>query len=162
MNAVLLTDGKPSSQDFYIADIRTGGRSVIENGFRIGLDAVDSMEVVIGTKTGTIEGRISNNGPNPFLPGSETNRPVLLVLIPEASRRNNASLYRTASLPSIGYFQLSGIPPGNYKIFAVPQLNEAIAFRSEEFITRYEFRGLSVSVQQGINSGSLQIPYLDK
>ena len=155
ISARLLTDGKPSGQNLYIADIRAGGRSVIDNDLRVGIDPVGSIEVVVGTKGGTIAGEIAGNGYN--LNGY--NLPALLVLIPEKSTSSNASP-SSITLVSDGHFQVSGIAPGNYRLFGVPLANEPIPYGSPDFIDRYKSRALGVTVQKGVTSGGLKVPLL--
>jgi hypothetical protein len=83
-------------------------------------------------------------------------------LIPEASRRSNFSLYRIINLETDDHFEIAGITPGKYQLFAVPYMNESPPYRSLEFITRYEARAISVTVQKGMTSGGLQVPYLSR
>jgi len=155
INARLLTDGKPSGQNLYIEDIRAGGQSVIDIDLRVGIDPVGSIEVVVGTKGGTIAGEIAGNGYN--LNGY--NLSAMLVLIPEKSTSTAASPY-SLTLVSDGHFQVSGIAPGNYKLFGVPFVNEPIPYGSSDFIDRYKSRALGVTVQKGVTSGGLKVPLL--
>ena len=55
---------------------------------------------------------------------------------------------------------MNGIAPGNYKIFAVPYLNETVPYRSPEFIARHESRAVSVTVQKGTTVEGVSAPYL--
>jgi hypothetical protein len=144
------SDGRPPGSGHYIADVRLGGRSVFDTGFRVGLDPVDSLEVVVGTQGGSIQGKISGQSP----------LPAALILVPEAFRRSNSSLYRILYLPRNGEFRMNGIAPGNYKIFAVPYLNETVPYRSPEFIARHESRAVSVTVQKGTTLEGVSAPYL--
>ena len=92
---------------------------------------MDSLEVFVGTNGGSIQGKIV---------GSESSLPAALILVPESFRRSNASLYRIIYLPGNAEFRMNGIAPGNYKLLAVPYLNEPIPYRSLEFIARHESR----------------------
>jgi hypothetical protein len=155
ISARLLTDGKPSGQNLYIEDIRAGSQSVIDIDLRVGIDPVGSIEVVIGTKGGTIAGEIAGNGYN--LNGY--NLPAMLVLIPEKSTSSNTSP-SSITLVSDGHFQVSGIAPGNYKLFGVPFANEPLPYGSPDFFDRYKSRALGVTVQKGVTSGGLKVPLL--
>jgi Carboxypeptidase regulatory-like domain len=137
--------------DHYIADIRADGKSVFDTGFRVGLDPVDSLEVLVGTQGGSIQGRII---------GSQSPLPGALVLVPELFRRNNVSLYRVVYLPGNAEFKMNGIAPGNYKLFAVPYLDETVPYRSPEFVARHESRAVSVTVQKGTTVEGIQVPFL--
>jgi hypothetical protein len=148
--ASIVADGRPPSPDLYVADIRADSRSVFDSGLQVGRDPVGSVEVIVGTRGGSIEGVVQGR----------TNLPAALILAPEASRRNNAALYRVIYIPRNGAFRLSGIVPGNYKIFAVPYLNEPIPHRSPEFLGRHESGALSVTVQKGTSISGLRVPFL--
>jgi hypothetical protein len=145
------SDGTPPGRDHYISDVRADGRSVFDTGFRVGLDPVSSLEVIVGTQGGSIQGKIT---------GSESPLPAALILVPESFRRSNASLYRVLYLPRNSEFKMNGIAPGNYKLFAVPYLNETVPYRSPEFIARHESRAISVTVQKGGIVEGIQAPFL--
>jgi hypothetical protein len=142
---------QPAGNDPYIADVRVEGRSVFDTGFRVGVDPVDSLEVIVGTHGGSIQGRIT---------GSLSPLPAALILVPEFFHRSNASLYRVIDLPGNAEFKMNGIAPGTYKLFAVPYLNETVPYRSPEFIARYESRAVSVTVQKGTTLEGIKAPFL--
>jgi hypothetical protein len=146
------SDGRPPGSNHYIADVRAGGRSVFDTGFRVGIDPVDSLEVVVGTQGGSIHGKVV---------GSQSALPAALVLVPEPFRRNNASLYRILYLPRNADFKMDGIAPGSYKLFAVPYLNDTVPYRGLEFIGRHESRAVSVTVQKGTTVEGIQAPFLN-
>jgi hypothetical protein len=145
------SDGQPPGSSHYIADVRLDGRSVFDTGFRVGLDPMDSLEVVVGTQGGSIQGKIT---------GSQSPLPAALILVPESLRRDNVSLYRVLYLPRNAEFRMNGVTPGNYKIFAVPYLNETVPYRSADFVARHESRAVSVTVQKGSTVEGVQVPYL--
>jgi carboxypeptidase family protein len=150
--ATIESNGEPPGPGYYVADIRAGGRSVFDTGFRVGFDAVDSLEVVIGTKGGSIEGRIT---------GSTSPLPAALILVPEPFRRGNPALYRVLYLPRNGAFKMNGMAPGTYKLFAVPYLNETVPYRSAEFIARHESRAVTVTIQKEMTVDGIEAPYLN-
>jgi hypothetical protein len=152
LSALIESDGRPPGSNHYILDVRAGGRSVFDTGFRVGVDPVDSLEVVVGTQGGSIQGKIV---------GSQSALPAALVLVPESFRRSNASLYRIIYLPRNADFKMDGIAPGSYKLFAVPYLNDTVPYRSLEFIGRHESRAVSVTVQKGTALEGIQAPFLN-
>jgi hypothetical protein len=137
--------------DFYVDDVRVAGRSVYDSGLRVGLDPVDSVEIVIGTRGGSIEGTIPQKGKTA----------AIVILIPDTFRRNNPALYKREIVRSSDEkFRLEGIAPGNYRIFAVPDTGESLPFRSPGFAARYESRALPVTIQKGATVGATQVPLL--
>jgi len=145
------SDGRPPGSSHYVSDVRLDGRTVFDTGFRVGFDPVDSLEVIVGTQGGSIQGRIV---------GSQSALPAVLILVPESFRRSNPSLYRVLYLPRNAEFRMNGIAPGSYKLFAVPYLNETVPYRGSEFITRHESRAVSVTVGKGTTVEGVQAPYL--
>ena len=146
----IVPDGRTPNPDLYIADIRAGGRSVFDNGLRVGVDAAEALEVIVATGGGSIEGRVQ--GTSAVV--------AAMILAPDSFRRNNATLYRVTYLPRNGSFKLSGLAPGTYKIFAVPYLNETVPYLSAEFLARHEASALTVTVAKGAAIGGLRVPFL--
>lgn len=167
LSAGFVADERPPSPDLYVADIRAGGRSVAYTGFEVGIDAVDAMEVIVGTHGGAIKGNIQGRPPNTT---------VLLILAPQNVLEGTTPYNVVPVAPgSNGQFELRGLRPGNYKIFAVPAGNEmttstntavsssggatmVLNIRSEFFYQNAD-GGASVTVQKG-NTTTVQVPFL--
>jgi hypothetical protein len=149
--ATIESNGADAGRDFYVADVRAAGRSVLTSGLQVGVDAVDSLEVVLGTDGGAIEGKLT---------GSTSGLPAALILLPDPFRRGTPTFYRVLYRPRNGTFEMKGIPPGTYKLFAVPYVNQTVPYRSAEFIARYESRAVTVTVQKQITLRGVEVPYL--
>jgi hypothetical protein len=126
----------------YVGDIRQGGRSIFDEELVVGDTPVDSLEVVLKTNGGTIEGTI---------PGAKGEQ-IQVTLVPQAARRKNSALYKslyTTPANLTGRFTMRGVAPGNYKLFAweVPGPSSSIAFRDPEVLAKYESYGVPVTVQ---------------
>ena len=143
--------GAPLNPDSYIDDVRVAGRSVYDSGLRVGLDPMDSVEIAVGTRGGSIEGTIPRKG----------KAGAIVILIPDSFRRNNSGLYKREAIPaSDDKVRIRGIAPGNYRIFAVLDTVESLPFRSSEFAARYESRAVPVTIQKGATIGPIEIPLL--
>jgi protocatechuate 3,4-dioxygenase beta subunit len=134
--------------DLYVADIRAGGRSVFDSGFEVGVDPTDAMEIIVGTNGGTIAGAVT----------SLSKQPATVILAPELWRARNTSLFRAAAVTTDGQFELRGLTPGTYKIFAVPS-GTPLSARSE-VLSQYEARAVTVVVQKGVPLTGIQVPLL--
>ena len=148
IRASIIPDGRPPRADLYIADIRAGGRSVFDTGFQVGLDAVDSMEIVLGTEGGSIKGRIQFRA---------TTQLVAVVVVPESFLAANAALYRIGYFRPDDEFKLTGIAPGNYKVFAVPYFNKTLPYRDPEFAAQNDRRAIPVTIQKGTTITGLNL-----
>jgi hypothetical protein len=161
-----LADGKPPSPDLYVADIRAGGRRVIDTGFQVGVDAVDAMEVVIGTEGGSVKGNVLGRSPNAS---------AIVVLAP-ATIRDEIVSYRGVPIARNGsdQFEFRGVRPGSYLVFAV-QANadfirstnngsgggpEMVVNLRSQFFSQNEARGARVTVMRGNTTSGVQVPLI--
>jgi hypothetical protein len=140
VNPMVAPQGRGRGQrgGVYVEDIREGGTSVHDNGLRIGKEAPRPVEIIIKTNSGSIEGAAYNSQQQP-------RSGATVALVPQASRRQNPGLYRLATSDPMGRFTLSGVPPGQYKLFAWESIPSG-AYQNPEFIAKYEERGTAVTV----------------
>ena len=136
-----VSQAPPLGPNAYVADIRQGGSSVYDTGISVGDRPLGPIEVVVRTNGGGLDGIVA--GANKLPAGAAT-----VVLIPVPSRRDNPSLYKTATSDAMGRFSVRGIAPGEYTIFAWTDVPGA-AYRNPEFMKKYEGRGASVMVMAG-------------
>src|SRR5262245_17048787 len=85
------------------------------------------IQVSVRTDGGTVQGTVKD---------ADQNRSIVLA---------NASFYKTVAADEQGRFTLRGIPPGNYKAFAVDNVTAARLQNPEEF-AKLESQGLAVAV----------------
>jgi beta-lactamase regulating signal transducer with metallopeptidase domain len=122
----------------YVADVRQGAASVIDSGIQVTAEPPQPLQVVIKTDSGTLQGTVLDFEKRP---ATDTT----VVIVPPENRRQNRLLYWTATTDASGKFTIQGIAPGNYKVFAWPNLPPGIQF-NPKFITKYEASGRSISV----------------
>lgn len=133
-------------EDCYLKSARLGGESVLETGLKISSgQAGGSLEIVVSSTGGRVEGVAAKEG-QPF-GGAH------VVLVPEASRRDQARLFKLASTDQYGHFVLRGIAPGDYKLFAWEEL-ESGAYQDPEFLKRYEEQGEALRVEENSPLGA--------
>jgi hypothetical protein len=130
-----------SLQNAYVKSVRFGDSDVLNAGIRIGKDTAGILEIVIGTNPGQISGIALNEAGKPAAYS-------VVVLVPEAVRRNRLDLYRSAVTDSAGRFNVAAIPPGDYKVFGWDEVETGL-WQEPEFIRSYEERGKPVRVGEG-------------
>ena len=113
-------------------------RNAYEGGILVGSESVFA-DLVVNSDGGTIEGTVRDTQDNT----------VQLVLVPAAQYRNKLFAYRTAALViSSGSFKMTGIPPGNYTLFAGDAKDTSQPFMNADYVARHADRGVPVSVQK--------------
>ncbi len=133
ISAMATADAPPIFQNMYIESIRMGAHDALNEGLQFDGDPGAKIEIVIGTKPGSVNGRVVN----------ERNEPAInsvVVLVPDVARRNNSEAYLPALTDISGLFHISRIPPGDYKLFAWDDV-ENNAWQDAEFMKRYETAG---------------------
>jgi protocatechuate 3,4-dioxygenase beta subunit len=119
------------------------GRTDVLNRLSLSGPVSESLEIVLGTASGEIEGTVVDGDRN-LVPG------VQIVLIPNRER-SRTDLYRTATSDQNGRFIIGTIIPGEYKVFAWEDL-EPFAYNDADFLREYEERGTPVAVSQSAKS----------
>jgi hypothetical protein len=128
--------------DSYVKSIRMGNADVLGDGLRLtGPVGNNRLEVVIGLDAGKVDGVAVNDRQEP-----QINRTV--VLVPERALRQRIDLYRNVLTDTAGRFQVIGIPPGDYLLFAFDAIEHG-AWQDPSVIASYETRGTSIRIQEG-------------
>lgn len=131
----------PRSPNAYLQSIRFGGRDVPEGILRFASHVNNRLEISLGSNGATLSGMVQRASRSKPLPASGTR----VVLVPDSARRLRRDLYKNVFADSDGKFQLTGIAPGNYKLFAW-ELVEDSAWEDPEFIRIYENAGKSIRI----------------
>ena len=123
----------------YVKSIRMGNEDVLRSGLHITKSVDTTVQIVIGTDGGTLQGSVLDGSLRPF-----TNATVALV--PEGVvLRGQPEFYRSTTSDASGNFELKAIPPGSYKLFAwewAPQ----DSWQNADFIRNYEGQGKVIRV----------------
>jgi hypothetical protein len=130
-------------QGVYVKSAKLGGVDVLNTGFRFAGEPDRVLEIVLAKNAGSLAGRVEDEGKQPL--GG-----VFVILIPDipAARLYRTDMYKTTSTDAEGRFEIKGLPPGDYKVFAL-QGFEKDAWLDPDFFKPYENRGLTVKVGEG-------------
>jgi protocatechuate 3,4-dioxygenase beta subunit len=132
----------PLPAGYYIKSARMGIEDVKENGVELIRGVPAAIEVVLSPKAGTITGSIRDNRGTSI--GGAT-----VVLVPEPlNRRGQPHWYAVAPSNSSGSYTLSGLTPGDYRLFAWTVV-AANAWMNPDFLSPFEIQGLRVTVREG-------------
>jgi hypothetical protein len=104
-------EGLPSG--LYVSSLRYGAQDVLRQGFLQASAATEGerLDIVIDGPGGIVDGIVRNAADEP-IPSA------WVVLIPDAQRRQNVDLFRTALTDQTGRFSIDAVPPGGYGVLA--------------------------------------------
>jgi hypothetical protein len=136
------------SDGAYVKSMRMGHTDVLDGGLHLNSAPQNPLEITIALDAGSIQGAVVDSRQLPL-----ANRTV--VLVPEQRLRHRQDLYRSMATGSAGQFQMKGVAPGNYKLFAWDNV-EGGAWFDPEFIRSHEDRGIVVDVRAA-NNANVQV-----
>jgi hypothetical protein len=126
----------------YVKSIRVGSTDILDAGLRAMGPLPNPIDIVIASDSGTIRGTVLDDRSQPY-----TNATVALV--PETpDLRGRLDLYRNITSDSDGNFQITTIPPGNYKLFAWTYAPIG-SWQTVDFLRNYENSGQIIRVTPG-------------
>jgi len=122
----------------YVKSMRLGQLDLLADVLRIPTQMSGQIEIIVGSDSAVVEGKVVNDR-------QETASNVKVALVPDAPFRRRADLYKTAATDRSGGFRLTGVAPGDYKVFAWEEAEDG-AWRDPEFLRFDEARGKAVRV----------------
>jgi hypothetical protein len=123
----------------FVKSIRLGESDVLNNGLHLEGPTQQTLEIVISTVAGSLEGRVLGQDRQP-LPN------VTVALVPAAGRRRT-DLMRSASSDSSGQFRLVGVPPGDYVAFAIDGPDDG-EWQNPDTLPAREAKGTAVRITE--------------
>lgn len=131
----------------YVKAILYGGQDVLTSGIDLTGEVSGSLEIVLAGNAGKVTGVVQDD--------KKPAAGVMVVLVPEASKREVQYLYKIARTDQNGYFTLSNLPPGEYTAYAWEDLNDQ-SYQDPEFLKKYDGSGITVKLKEG-ESQNLQM-----
>jgi len=128
----------PAPKGLFVKSIRLGNADVLNRGLHLDAETPDTLEIVIGTATGTLSGTVLNQNRQPL--GN-----VSVVIAPDAARRSRTDLMKSTASDASGRFRIDGLPPGDYVAFAFDGVDDG-EWSNPEFIAARESGGKAVRI----------------
>ena len=113
------------------------GQTDVSAGLTISGPVSETLEIVLSTRSGQIDGTVVNNDQKPM-------QGVQAILIPDRQRERR-DLYKFGMSDQNGHFTMRTVAPGDYKLFAWEDL-EPEAYNDPEIVRQYEARASPVKV----------------
>jgi protocatechuate 3,4-dioxygenase beta subunit len=133
VNVIGLPDG------FYVKQVRMGERDATYQPLDL-TQGSGPLDVLVSPKAGQVGGSVMDSDGRPLADAQ-------VVLVPEGDRRGSAQLYRSTTTDQSGVFQIRGVTPGEYRLFAWQQA-EPGSWLDPEFLKPVESRGEKVAVAE--------------
>jgi len=127
-------------ETFYIKSIRMGDADGLDAGLDLTRGGAGMLEILISPNGGQVDGSVGEL--------QQAASSAVVVLAPDGRRREQTSLFKMTNTDAQGHFTIKGIAPGDYKLFAWEQGEEA-DYQDPEFFKPYENRGEAVTIREG-------------
>jgi hypothetical protein len=128
----------------YMVSAKLGETEVLNNGIHINEKPDGTLDIVMATDTGALYGRVLDESSAPELP-------IRTIIVPDPSRRKRLDLYFPLDVMQSGRFSYTGIPPGDYKLFAWSHA-ELGAWFDPQFMRAYEDRGIPIHIEADVST----------
>jgi len=129
-----------SLRNAYVKSIRFAGEDVLNGGLRVTGSTQEELVIVIGTNPGALGGRVINGAGQPV-------RGATVVLLPEGGLKFRVD-HKFAFADASGAFQIEGVPPGNYQVYAFEQIEKS-DWQDPRVMRQFEGREKAVQIEEG-------------
>ena len=127
------------SKDCYLKEIRYGDTRANDNTITVSKGGGASLEITISSLGARVEGDVVNQD---GLPAAG----IWVVAVPDEARRGDSRLFKSQTTDQYGKYDLHGLAPGSYKIFAWTGIEQG-EWEDSEFLKPQESSGESVELQ---------------
>jgi hypothetical protein len=129
-------------QDLYLKAVRWADRDVTQSGVDLTQGAAESrLVVVMSANGGQIDGVVQDDQ-------SVTVAAAMVTLVPSGAALTK-SLFKLAPTGPGGHFQMQGIAPGSYKLFAWEDVDANQVMYDPDFLKPFDSQGKSIEISEG-------------
>jgi hypothetical protein len=128
-------------EDYYIKSALLGDKEALDSLLDFTQGASGTLEILLSSNGGQVEGVVLNAAEQPVSGAA-------VVLVPDEPRRAQTRLYKEAATDQYGRFNIKGIAPGGYKLFAWEEV-ESGAYQDPDFLKTFEVLGERKAIREG-------------
>ncbi|HKS73328.1 MAG TPA: carboxypeptidase regulatory-like domain-containing protein [Terriglobales bacterium] len=136
----VLIEGSARTPDVYLKAVKLGSVDISDSGFTVGGGGTYALEVLLASGAASLDGLVAD-GDNHAMTD------VIVVAVPDGQHAARFDRYGKAITDQHGHFVMSGLTPGDYRVFAFESLEEG-AYYDEAFLKPYEARGEKVHLDE--------------
>jgi hypothetical protein len=125
-------------RDAYVASAKIGDKDVLADGIPLTGDI--ELNIAIRSPGATLSGIVSDAR-------GEKLADAVVALVPDGALRAAGPLYRSIISDVNGNYEIRGIAPGSYHMFAWTDL-EGAAYRNAEFMKGFDGKGQAVKIER--------------
>lgn len=128
--------------EFYLKDVRYNRVDALNQPMQFISGDAGTLDVMVSSGAIQVDGTVFDEKAQPAAG-------VSVVLIPD-QHRDRTDLYKNATTDTLGKYQVRGVPPGDYKLFAWDTVDQ-FAWFDPEVVMRDESKGKPVHVLDSSN-----------
>jgi hypothetical protein len=121
--------------------MRLGKQDVLTEEMTIGPDTDLPLNIVVSTRGAKVQGQAEGEG--------ASDKPVAILLAPVGPYREVMSFFATTMTDQNGKFELTGITPGEYRLFALGGLPSGFDLRNPDLVARIAELGQHLQIKEG-------------
>src|SRR5277367_1746010 len=132
--------------NFFLKSARYGGTALTDDGFTIQPGTDLSLELTMSSRVAQLSGVVLDANSLPAAGGT-------VVLVPDPPHRGVVWQYKSTTTDQNGKFSMSGLTPGDYKVFSLDFVDESeeeygADWFDPEWLKSYEIKGESVHLEE--------------
>jgi protocatechuate 3,4-dioxygenase beta subunit len=133
---------EPIPKDGFVKSMRLGDQDVLTEDMLIGPATSEPLNIVLSTRGAIVDGTVTEDG--------EDGKPAkaFVLLAPDGKFENVWTLYRMAPADQSGHFEMKGIMPGSYKLYALDRIDTDPS-QNPEFLKPFLDLGEPVILNEG-------------
>ena len=128
-----------ASKDCYIKQIAYGQTFIKDDVISIANAGNPALEITVSSRGARVQGSVVDKD---NLPSAG----VWVVAVPDEARRTILRLFKSQTTDQYGKFDLHGLAPGTYKLFAWDG-TEGNAWENEDFLKLFEDQGTKIELR---------------
>jgi Carboxypeptidase regulatory-like domain len=130
----------PIPKGGYIKAMRLGDQDVLTEDMEISAATNAPLHIVVSSRGAVVEGQVEG--------GQEFHRTIAIQLVPTGKFHHVMSFYQSTPADAEGKFELTGVTPGQYKIFAFEHLPPG-GMQNPDLTAKIDALGEALEITEG-------------